>query len=217
MLETLQNIDSTIFLFIHNLVRSPYLDNASWWISDRWIWVPMYAAIVYWMYRRMGWRSAVVYAIAIGAAVACADQLCATVIRPLAERLRPANLLNPISDSVSVVNDYRGGRYGFPSCHAANTFVLATFTAFICRDRAVRIWMFGWAVLSCWSRVYLGVHYPGDLIVGGVIGAGCAWLLWTMIRLTGMTGRITAEPQGWRTPPVIVGVATLLVIALLSA
>lgn len=216
MLETLQNIDSSIFLFIHNLARSSYLDSVTWWISDRWIWLPMYGAIIYWMYRRMGWRTAVIYAIAIGAAVACADQLCATVIRPLAERLRPANILSPISDSVNIVNDYRGGKYGFPSCHAANTFVLATFISFICHNRIVRTWMFTWAVLSCWSRIYLGVHYPGDLIIGATIGALCAYLIWTMIRLTGMSTQNPGECVGWKTPPVIIGVATLLTIAVIA-
>lgn len=217
MLETLQNIDSTVFLFFHNLFRSAFMDNAMWYVSDRWIWVPMYVAVCYWMSRRIGWRRAVVYALAIGLAVACADQLCATFIRPIVERLRPSNIMNPLSDSVTIVNEYRGGQYGFPSCHAANTFAFAVFMSIACRQRAVLTWMFVWVALNCFSRMYLGVHYPGDLIVGALVGTGCAWMVWGLLKL-GRLGseRIADDQSGWRALPVIVGLTTLLFIAILS-
>ncbi|MCQ4908360.1 phosphatase PAP2 family protein, partial [Phascolarctobacterium faecium] len=80
------------------------------------------------------------------------DQTGATLIRPYVERLRPSNLENPISDMVHIVNGRRGGRYGIPSCHAANTFGLAFFVWFLFRKRWLTVFMMGWALLTCYSR-----------------------------------------------------------------
>ncbi len=65
---------------------------------------------------------------------------------------------------------YRGGSYGFPSCHAANSFALASFLILLFANRKLSLFIFAWAVLNSYSRVYLGVHYPGDLLVGAIIG-----------------------------------------------
>ena len=80
------------------------------------------------------------------------------------------NLDNPLSAMVHVVDGYRGGSYGFPSCHAANSFAFAAAVALIVRSRRCSLFVFGWAVLNSYSRIYLGVHYPGDLFCGAVIG-----------------------------------------------
>lgn len=113
-----------------------------------------------------------------------ADQVGATVIRPVVCRLRPANLENPISEFVQIVNGYRGGRYGFPSCHAANTFGLAFFLFYLFRNRALNWFIMLWAVVTCYSRSYLGVHYPGDLLVGAFVGfVGASLCYWLFSRL----------------------------------
>ena len=92
------------------------------------------------------------------------------------ERLRPSNLSNPLSELTHIVNGYRGGSYGFPSCHAANSFALAVFAATMLRQRSFTIFILLWAVINCYSRVYLGVHYPGDLLVGAIIGSLIGYL-----------------------------------------
>lgn len=216
MFETINSVDASVFLTLHNAVRCMFMDCAAWWMSDRWIWVPMYSAVLYMLIRRLGWRRAIVYALAIGVAVALADQLCATFIRPFVERMRPSNPDNPLSQYVTLVNGYHGGRYGFPSCHAANTFVLAVFVTLVVRNRALVCWMFVWAVLTCLSRIYLGVHYPGDLFVGAMAGSFCAWFVWWMLGLTRLRVPRINDTTGWRAMPVIVGVATLVVIAVLA-
>lgn len=85
-------------------------------------------------------------------------------------RLRPSNPENPLSEMVHIVGGYRGGSYGFPSCHAANSFALASFLILLFANRKLSLFIFAWAVLNSYSRVYLGVHYPGDLLVGAIIG-----------------------------------------------
>ena len=72
--------------------------------------------------------------------------------------------------AVDVVNGYRGGKYGFISSHAANTFAVATLLTLLVRGRRLAIVLFGWALLNCWTRVYLGVHYVGDLMCGALWG-----------------------------------------------
>lgn len=177
MLETLQNLDQQIFLALHNLLRHAFMDDVMWMVSGRWVWVPLYCAIFYTLWRWRGWQVALVYTVGIALAVTCADQLCATFIRPGVARLRPANEANPLSAMVTVVNGYRGGRFGFPSCHAANTCALAAFMLLALHRPAVTWTLMAWALLNCLSRIYLGVHYPGDLIVGAAIGAffGAFW------------------------------------------
>lgn len=166
----LSDIDARLLLIV-NGAHSPFFDSVMWCISGRWIWVPFYAVLAYLLFRRMSWKRASICLVTIGLIILAADQTCATLIRPEIGRLRPANLNNPLSSFVHVVNGYRGGRYGFPSCHAANTFALAVFMSLVIRHKWFTVMMFSWAfVVSC-SRMYLGVHYFGDLFCGATIGS----------------------------------------------
>lgn len=176
MIEFLNSADTQIFLAINGF-RAPMADGFMAAVSNRFVWIPLYVALFMVMIHRFGWRSALTLLAGAALAVLMADQLCATIIRPLACRLRPANLDNPLSALVHIVGDYRGGRYGFPSCHAANTVAITVFMTFAFGRRLNIMVLLGcWALLNCWSRIYLGVHYPGDLIVGAILGAICGYV-----------------------------------------
>lgn len=166
----LSDIDARLLLIV-NGAHSPFFDSVMWCISGRWIWVPFYAVLAYLLFRRMSWKRASICLVSIGLIILAADQTCATLIRPEIGRLRPANLNNPLSSFVHVVNGYRGGRYGFPSCHAANTFALAVFMSLVIRHKWFTVMMFSWAFVVSYSRMYLGVHYFGDLFCGATIGS----------------------------------------------
>lgn len=166
----LSDIDARLLLIV-NGAHSPFFDAVMWCISGRWIWVPFYAVLAYLLFRRMSWKRASICLVTIGLIILAADQTCATLIRPEIGRLRPANLNNPLSSFVHVVNGYRGGRYGFPSCHAANTFALAVFMSLVIRHKWFTVMMFSWAFVVSYSRMYLGVHYFGDLFCGVTIGS----------------------------------------------
>lgn len=166
----LSDIDARLLLIV-NGAHSPFFDSVMWCISGRWIWVPFYAVLAYLLFRRMSWKRASICLVTIGLIILAADQTCATLIRPEIGRLRPANLNNPLSSFVHVVNGYRGGRYGFPSCHAANTFALAVFMSLVIRHKWFTVMMFSWAFIVSYSRMYLGVHYFGDLFCGTTIGS----------------------------------------------
>lgn len=166
-MDTLIQTDTNIFLALNSLHCS-FLDTFMYIFSSRWVWVPAYVLLAAMLVRMKGWRTGVFIVLCTAAAVALADQTCATFIRPAVQRLRPANPDNPISHLVHIVDGYRGGSYGFPSCHAANTFAFAMTIALIVRTRFMTLTVFLWALLNCYSRIYLGVHYPGDLTVGAV-------------------------------------------------
>lgn len=169
MIDWLNTIDTQVFLALNGL-HAPYFDVFMKLFTGKWIWVPMYAAVLFAVVRNYRWRQTLAVLVCVALAITIADQVCATLIRPEVCRLRPSNPENPLSEMVHIVGGYRGGSYGFPSCHAANSFALASFLTLLFANRKLSLFIFVWAVLNSYSRVYLGVHYPGDLLVGAIIG-----------------------------------------------
>lgn len=178
------SIDDSLLLAINGW-RSAWADTFMYLYSGKLVWVPLYVTLAFVLWRSMGWRKTLYALIAVALTITLADQVTASVLRPIFCRLRPSNPANPLSEYVQVVRDYRGGSYGFPSCHAANTFGLAFFLLYTLRHRWLTLFIFLWALLTCYSRAYLGVHYPGDLLVGAVVGLASATLCYLLlIRLT---------------------------------
>ena len=125
-LSQLIEADNACLLAINGW-HAPWADTFMYAFSGKVVWIPLYASLLYVIVRNLRWQVALGCAVAIALTIVLADQIGASLIRPIAERLRPSNLDNPISEMVHIVNGYRSGRYGFPSCHAANTFGLAFF------------------------------------------------------------------------------------------
>lgn len=168
-LQTLGDWDTSIFLAINGL-HSPYWDNFMEMYSGRMIWLPLYLSILYVMFRNFSWRVNVVCLVVVALLITVDDQLSGSLLRASVGRLRPANLDNPISPLVHIVDGYRGGRYGFPSAHAANTWGLTFFMLYVFRRHILSFTLMVWAFVTCWSRMYLGVHYFGDILAGTVLG-----------------------------------------------
>lgn len=144
----------------------------------------MYLCILVELWRRLrfSWQLLAVLA-AIGVTFFLTDFCCSQLIRPMFPRLRPVSVENPIHEMVNAVEGYRQNSHGFPSCHASNTFGLATLMWLFFRHKATTFLMFFWALATCYSRVYLGVHYPGDVFVGAVIGFVCGCLVYKLYAL----------------------------------
>lgn len=181
-LEFSQYIDTCVLLTLNGF-HTPFLDTVMEAASMRTIWIPLYVLLFIMVWRRYGWRGAVLALLAVGLGVAVADQICGQYLRHLVCRMRPSNPDNPISQWVYIVNNYRGGKYGFPSCHAANTAVVATLLSLWLKRRRITLWLFGWAALVSLSRIYLGVHYPGDVLLGFALGTLTAYGIWRLLLL----------------------------------
>lgn len=158
-------------MLFFNGMHNAFFDKVMWVISSKYFWVPFYVLLAFYFVRRLGWRRALVCILLIGLVVTLADQTCSHLIRPIVQRMRPSNPDNALSQYIHIVNGYRGGRFGFPSCHAANCFSLAILTAVFMRVRWLTATMFAWAVTVSYSRIYLGVHYPGDLLSGFLVAS----------------------------------------------
>ena len=123
--------------------------------------------------------------------ITLADQTSVHLFKNVFQRLRPCH--EPaLENLVHLVNNKCGGQYGFISSHAANTFGLALLTLLWIKKRWFTALMITWALLVAYSRVYLGVHYPLDVMVGGIWGAGCGWLVFLLFRWT-----LSKLPLSW--------------------
>lgn len=173
-------MDTLITLFF-NGSGNAYLDAVAMFATKAWTWVPLYAAILYVLVREHTFRQFMIIFCGLLLTVIVADQTASTIFKPLICRLRPTH--DPsIMNIVDVVNGYRGGSYGFFSSHAANTVAVATYLSLLFRHRSTTLFLYFWAVLNCWTRLYLGVHFMGDILVGAVFGLCVGYVFHVLLR-----------------------------------
>jgi undecaprenyl-diphosphatase len=172
MIEFFLELDKNLFIEL-NSYHAEWLDRVMVLVSHKLTWIPLYLAMVYLIFKIYG-RKGIVAVICIALTIVLADQITSTFMKPFFARLRPTHEPE-LSDLVHIVNGYRGEKFGFASSHAANTFGLALFVFLLFRERTRQVrWIFLWALIVAYSRIYLGVHYPGDIIVGAVVGMICS-------------------------------------------
>ncbi len=178
MIDILQ-IDADLLLWI-NGHHAPWADTLMWTISRASTWIPLYALLVYLLWHRFGWRRTIIYFLAIVVAIGLSDYISSGLIKPLVCRLRPTHepMLQPF---IHLVNGYTGGQYGFVSSHAANTAACALLFSLFYRDRLMTAVMTLYVLLNCYSRMYLGVHYPGDILCGLIVGCAISGLIYVLV------------------------------------
>ena len=213
LLSMLKAMDTMVFLTV-NSHHNAYFDSVMWLVSGKLIWVPMYVSLFFVLLKNYSYKVVFAILLAIGVVILFTDSFTAQIIRPWVCRLRPSNLDNPMSSMVHIVDGYRGGAYGFPSSHASNTWGLAFFITFLFRRYKLTFFFFLWALLVCYSRMYLGVHYFGDLLIGGLLAlAGASTVFHVFRKVSGDTRLQKVKFIYW---PVWIGVATFLVIMVSS-
>ncbi|WP_314808834.1 phosphatase PAP2 family protein [Segatella oris] len=213
LLSMLKAMDTMVFLTV-NSHHNAYFDSVMWLVSGKLIWVPMYVSLFFVLLKNYSYKVVFAILLAIGVVILFTDSFTAQVIRPWVCRLRPSNLDNPMSSMVHIVDGYRGGAYGFPSNHASNTWGLAFFITFLFRRYKLTFFFFLWALLVCYSRMYLGVHYFGDLLIGGLLAlAGASTVFHVFRKVSGDTRLQKVKFIYW---PVWIGIATFLVIMVSS-
>ncbi|MBO7496434.1 MAG: phosphatase PAP2 family protein [Salinivirgaceae bacterium] len=172
MIETLESIDRQLLLLINGW-NSPFFDSVMWFISGKFTWLPLYVVLLWLVIRKTG-RNWWIALIGIALTVALADSISVHCFKNVVMRYRPTHNLE-LEGVLHIVNGYHGGWYGFVSSHAANTFGVATFICLVLKHKAAWIGLMAWAALVCYSRIYIGAHYPADIACGGLLGALCGY------------------------------------------
>ena len=181
-MDFLTTTDSDLFLFLNSL-HADWLDDLMIAITRMWAWLPLYLLLIYWVARQYGKRCWWIF-LAVGLVVLCSDQLASHVCKPFFQRLRPC-YNSDFQGLIYLPKGMAGGKYGFVSSHAANTFAIAAFLTPALRN--FRPWpaiiLYLWAFLSSYSRIYIGFHYPGDIICGALLGILLGLVFWKLFQL----------------------------------
>ena len=182
-LEDWIGLDQRLLLWL-NGSDSLFWDQMMWGITSTVAWLPVGAVLLYVLVKNNSMRAVGIIVLFLALSILLADQFSSSFCKPFFAHFRPAQ--DPqLMYLVDVVEGYRGGRYGFISSHAANTFAVCVFVSLLIRHKWVTFSMFLWAALCSYSRIYLGVHYPGDILFGMLWGilvgllasVSCGWFL----------------------------------------
>jgi len=180
LVEQILPYERSVFLWLndsHNI----FFDSFMWIYSEKITWIPL-AVIAFGVFTyKVNWRHSLLFILCMAFLFTLCDQLSAGVIKPFFERFRPSH--HPDFESaVRVLNGYRGGRYGFISAHAANGFGAATFLSLVFKYRRFTVTIFLWAIVTAYSRIYLGVHFISDIIGGMVLGIVIGYSVYIMLQ-----------------------------------
>jgi len=186
MLEKILDLEKDLF-FALNGSNSVLWDNMMWLYTGKIVWIPLALFIIGILVYKKDRHEYMLIFLSIALVVTLCDQFASQICKPLFMRFRPTH--HPeFMDQVKTVFGYTGGRYGFISSHAANAFGLATYMTllFHCRSKLFTIAIFFWALMTAYTRIYLGVHFISDIIPGiiaGIVFGYLAYYLYKRIRI----------------------------------
>lgn len=168
-LQYLNELDHRLTLAI-NGSESIFWDCVMYTVTNTFSWSLVILALLVIIFKNNTWREALVVILFMGLLIFVADRLCSGIVKPTVARWRPTQ--DPqLMYMLDVVRGYRGGRFGFFSGHACNTFCMAMFLSWLFRNGKVTAVLFFWAATTTFTRLYLGVHYLGDVVVGLLVGS----------------------------------------------
>jgi undecaprenyl-diphosphatase len=197
MFEQLIHIDTELLLAI-NAWHSPWADTLMWIVSAKTTWIPLYLlllGLLVWRYRKpalttVKWLekvpACVVIIVVIGLAVGTSDFIASGILKDLVARPRPTRVPE-LEGVLHLVNDYKSGQYGFVSSHAANTMACGLLFSLIWRKKIATLGLMLWVAVNCYSRMYLGVHYPTDILGGLIVGSLMALSAYALLRRAQIT------------------------------
>ena len=149
--------------------NSLFWDGFMWIATKMFTWIPLAIVLLYVIFKNNKIKEALLIIVLLAVVITLTDQIASGFCKPFFSRFRPTQ--DPeLMYQIDIVNGYRGGRYGFISSHAANTFGIALFISLTIKSWSLAITLFIWAIINAYSRIYLGVHYPGDILFGTLVG-----------------------------------------------
>ena len=150
--------------------QSDFADTIALTLTSALTWIPMYAALLYAVIRKWNAVKPVMHILlCAGICILLADGMADGIVKPLTERLRPLN--DPESRKIiTLVDGAEDSNYSFFSAHAANTFSICVFFSLMMRNAWLTLSLTTWSLINCWTRIYLGMHYPSDILVGLIWG-----------------------------------------------
>lgn len=179
--DSLLEYDRHVFLMLNGDLGTA-TDCVMWALSSKLIFIPIGLLALWMIYKKLTLREFIVAILFIALVVLCCDQV-SSAFKHLIPKLRPTH--EPLLDGlVHTVKGYRGGLYGTVSSHAANSFGVAMFSLLIIRKTWYTVFILLFATAICYSRIYLGVHYPMDIILGTLMGLLFGWLLYSIMIFT---------------------------------
>ena len=205
VLERLVHIDTEVLLAINGW-HAPWADRLMWIVSAKETWIPLYLLLVgllVWRYRKPAVTSVkwlqkvpvgVVVIVVIGLAVGAADFIASGILKDLVARPRPTRVPE-LEGMLHLVNGYRSGQYGFVSSHAANTMACGLLFSLIWRNKIATVGLMLWVTVNCYSRMYLGVHYPLDILGGLMVGVLMAVVAYQVLLKLGVLSRHDADEE----------------------
>lgn len=175
MIDRIIEFDKHLMLLLNGW-HSPFFDFLMPVITDKYTGIPIYLAILVILFRKVDMKKLLIAVAAILVTFALCDSLSVALFKETFQRLRPG--WDPqIMDQVRML-EYKGGQYGFVSSHAANLFGLATITSLLIKNRIYTVLIFFWAALVGYSRIYVGKHFPADVVCGAIFGMIVGYLVY---------------------------------------
>jgi undecaprenyl-diphosphatase len=167
LIEFLKHIDQQLFIFL-NGIHNSFFDTIVWWYSNKYFWFPFYAFLIFFLIKRDK-KKGTLAVLALIILVTLSDQGSVHLFKNVFQRYRPCHNID-LQSIVHIVNNKCGGKFGFVSSHASNAFAMAVFTLLYFKNKKYTWIILVWATLMAYSRIYLGVHYPADVVCGGLFG-----------------------------------------------
>lgn len=177
-IQQLIEYDKCAFLAL-NGSNSTFWDGFMWIYTSTIIWIPLAMTLLYVIIKNNKLKETLLILVMLALVIFLSDRISSGFFKPFFKRFRPTQ--DPeIMYLVDIVNGYRGGAYGFISSHAANSFGIFTFISLLLKRRVLTLSLLLWAILNSFSRIYLGVHYTGDILCGSILGCLCGYLIYLL-------------------------------------
>jgi len=182
MLENELRLERSLFFHL-NGSESAFLNDFFFLFSYKWTWILFYLCFLFFFIYKKNWKEIICILLAMVLLIFLCDQMASGFFKPFFHRFRPTHHPD-FQAQVKTVLGYTGGLYGFMSSHASNAFGFAVFTSLVFRNKLFTVMIFLFALLTIYSRVYLGVHFISDVVAGALVGSVVGYLVYRLYQFS---------------------------------